>query len=861
MKRMGTRPGTARSGAFSSSSRSSPVRPDTSGTQRQSARQGTSSRRRPGTAASTRSTAASEGCFLVAVIEGRGIATEVGMAAMDLRTNECHLLQFSDSQTYTKTIHKLCVLNPAELLVSFTMVEPVKSKLVSVISENLPDVDVVPISRKYFNDNLGTDYIRQYELEDDSGTVVSAVAEKVYCLAATAALLKYVQSQQNILFANRSVRFKYEVIEGSMMIDPNTARNLELVVNLNNPKSNHTLFGVLNHTGTPMGARLLRMNVLQPPCDLPTITTRLSAVQDLTETEELFFFAQGALKNFLDVDFLITSLVHAPKHLTVRHAEQAINNVISFKHTVGLIYSLRDAMDGVNNVLLLAIQKTLNDPRLDMINARMEEVINEDVTFQKSAMGLRNQRCYAVKAGFNGLLDVARQTYKETTNDVYDLVTAYTEKYDIPIKVNFNPVVGFYLTATREQLAMRELPLEFINVETKKKLTTFTTLKLLSYNDRIQESLTEVYLMSDKIIEELIADIRKHAAILYKISESIALLDILVSFAHMCTVSDCVRPEFTETLAIKAGRHPIKETVSTDLFVANDIYASEGANMQIITGPNMSGKSTYLRQIALLIIVAQLGAFVPAAYASVRLVDKLFSRIGMDDSLQANASTFMLEMRETAFILQNVTSRSLIIIDELGRGTSTNDGLGITFAVCEELAKSKAFTFMATHFQELASVMDGYPNVVNLHLHVEHNTEVANETLKCSYTVRDGISDEKQYGLKLAQMAGFSERALTRAKDLSCHLRMKIAKSRADNKAAQDDAKNVAALQLTRALVQARRTSTLPEPQLRKYLASLQTEYMEKLAATRTATGSASSLPPASDRALTPSTLNGVSSV
>ncbi|KAJ3167556.1 MutS protein msh4 [Geranomyces variabilis] len=796
---------------------------------------GTHSRRPATTTTSGRTSGTSEGSLIVAIIEGRGIATEIGMAAMDLRSNEFLLLQFSDSPTYTKAIHKLFVLNPSEVLVSPTMMDPVKSKLTAVISENLPDVDLVPISRKYFNVRTGMEYIKQYELDSASGSVVGSVSEKVYCLAATAALLKYIQSQQNIMFANRSVRFKYEVMEGSMMIDPSTARNLELVINLNNPRSSHTLFGVLNHTCTPMGTRLLRTNILQPPCDLPTITTRLDA--------ELFFGVQEALKNFLDCDALITLLVHNQKNVNVRHAEQAINNVISFKHTLTMIETLRHALTGVENVLLLAIHKTLCQPRLDLIRERIYEVINEDVTFQKNALGLRNQRCYAIKAGFNGLLDVARQTYKETTNDVYDMVTSYSDQFDLPIKVSFNPAYGFYLTLTREQLQGRELPLEFINVEQKKKITQFTTLKLLSYNDRIQESLTEVYIMSDKIVEELLDEIRKHAAVLYKASECIALLDLTMSFAHMCTISDCVRPEFTETLAIKRGRHPIKEATTSDMFVPNDIYASDGANMQITTGPNMSGKSTYLRQVALLTIVAQLGSYVPAAYASVRLTDKLFSRIGMDDSLQANSSTFMLEMKETAFILQNVSSKSLIVIDELGRGTSTNDGLGITFAVCEQLAKTKAFTFVATHFQELASAMEAYPNVANLHFSVDINPE-DQAAVQCSYTVHDGISGDTAYGLRLAKLAGFADAVLERAQDVSHHLRTKIAAARANSKAGQDEAQHVLTRQLARALVQARRASKLPESQLRKYLASLQADYKAKMAATMTGTTAVSSSTP-----------------
>ncbi|KAJ3299721.1 MutS protein msh4 [Borealophlyctis nickersoniae] len=749
---------------------------------------------------------------------------------------------------------------------SITTIEPSKSKLCKIVEEGLPDIDITPVGRKYFNalsrrllanvtvqDNIGLNYIKQYGLEEDIANLMLGLSSKYYCLAATGALLKYeyphpaptkasrepnhsrgryVESLQNIVFTNHSIRFKYQVIEGTMMIDTVTARNLELVTNIMNPKSTHSLFGVLNYTYTPMGARLLRMNILQPLCDAVTLNTRLDAVEELTETEDVFFNVRSALKSFLDVDHLITALIQVPKKPSVKHAEQSINNVITLKHTLKLIPPLRLALSGVRSDLLLAIRKILSDSRLELLESRIDEIINEDVTFQKSAMGLRNQRCYAVKAGFNGLLDVARQTYKETTNDVYELVNGYSQKYDIPIKVSFNPVVGFYLTTTQDQLGDRELPLEFINVVRKKKLFTFTTLKLISHNDRIQESLTEVYLMSDKTIAELIAEIRSHVGILYKASESIGILDMIAGFAHKCTVSNCVRPEFTDTLAIKSGRHPIRESIHMDTFVPNDTYVSEATNVQIVTGPNMSGKSTYLRQIALITIVAQIGAFVPAEYASVRLVDGLFSRIGNDDCVEANASTFMLEMRETAFILQNMSDTSLIIIDELGRGTSTSDGLGITYAVCEEFVRRKAFVFLATHFQELTVVLDAYPNVVNLHLEIAMPDPARPETsITYLYTVRDGASTETHYGLKLAELAGLPPSIMERGGQISRKLKRRIERSRARSRSSRDAAMQHAQLQVTQRLIQARRSSTLSEPELRKYLASLQKEYLEEIAA------------------------------
>ncbi|RIA80970.1 muts domain V-domain-containing protein [Glomus cerebriforme] len=542
--------------------------------------------------------------------------------------------------------------------------------------------NIVPIGRKYFNDAIGLNYIKQYGLEEDCASLILGITSKFYCLAATAAILKYIESTQNIFFINHSIKFKYQGCEDCV-----TARNLELISNINNPHSNHSLY-----------ARLLRTNILQPLSDVITINMRLDAVEELIRNE------------------------------------------------------------------------LLTDPRLEIFEERINDVINEDITYAKSPLALRNQRCYAVKAGFNGLLDVARQTYKETVNDLNEIIDQYREQYQIPIKTQFSSTTGFYLSITTEQLEDKQLPLVYINVKKRRKTLTFTTLEVMKKNTKINDSLTEVYLMSDKTIEDLISEIRGGIGVLYKVSESIAMLDMLTSFAHQCTVSNYVRPEFTDTLAIKNGRNPMRESLYTDTFVPNDTYASSTTNFQLITGPNMSGKSTYLRQIALMSIMSQIGSYVPVEYASFRITDQLFTRICNDDNIESNASTFVVEMRETAYILQNVTDDSLVIIDELGRGTSTHDGLGITYAICEELLKTKAFVFFATHFHELTRSLTIYPNVVNLHLEVEIEGD-SRIAMKYLYRVKDGRNDDEHYGLKFGQIVGLPENVIRKASEVSYKLK------------------------------------------------------------------------------------------
>ncbi|KAG0269965.1 MutS protein msh4 [Actinomortierella ambigua] len=651
--------------------------------------------------------------------------------------SECILSQISDSQTYVKTLQKLSVYPPTEILVPRTAVEPKISNLVKFIKDSIPNAIITPLPRRFFNEAQGLEVIQQYIIPESSATLLVGIQTKYFCLAATAALVKHIETSRNALFLNHSIRFKYQGCHGSMLIDHATARNLELTVNLCTNRGKHSLLGILNHTCTSMGSRLLRTNILQPLNDEATIQTRLDCVQELLDKEDVFLAARQALKPFLDLDHLITAFVQVPSKPSIKHSEQTINNIIQFKYSLKLIAQLASNMAGCKNKLFVTIHRLLTDPSLAYCLEKINEVIDMNVVFEKTAIGLRNQRCFAVKAGFNGLLDVARQTYKEIVNDTFELVNNYVERYNLTLKIQFNNTMGYYLTMPADHLGqgrsgrgrgademgeggrVGELPSIFVNVVKKQKTLVFTTLELIKKNSKIEDSLVEVYLMSDKIVQDLSSEIRTKINAIYKASEAIALLDMLVAFAHQCTLHDYVRPEFGDTLVLQQARHPIREILYTEPFVPNDTYASFAHSFQIITGPNMSGKSTYLRQVALLHIMAQIGSYVPAEFACIKILDQLFTRICNDDNIEVNASTFTVEMRETAYILQSVTDKSLVIVDELGRGTSTHDGMGIAFAVCEVLAQTRAFVFFATHFHELASTLTVYHNVVNLHLETE----------------------------------------------------------------------------------------------------------------------------------------------
>ncbi|KAK6438801.1 MutS protein msh4, partial [Oleoguttula sp. CCFEE 5521] len=688
--------------------------------------------------------------IVCAISESRGISPIVGLSFVNLDTGEAVLSQISDSQTYVRTIHKLVVFNPTNILVVASATSP-KSKLFSILEDSLDDIDsiITLLDRRYWSENAGLDYIQQLAFAEDVEAIKTAVSGNYYAICCLAAALKYIELGMSKTFPYRSLRIKYEPSEGSMMIDLSTMKALELVQNLTNAKSKDCLFGLLNATQTPMGGRLLRSNILQPLTDRDTLGTRYDALEELSTKEEMFFAVRQALKPFLDVDRILTQLILVPSQPSLRDTEQAVNNVIMLKQFTSLIRPVFEALLGSRSSMLLEVRNLCSSENVDPVQNLVNEVINEDTTSASQPLNLRNQRTYAVRSGVNGLLDVARQTYKEAMTDALQHISDLSEEHDLPLQTKFDNTRQFYLRLHAEDLAQRTLPAIFINVYRKKDNVEFQTLDLLKHNQKISDAHTEVILMSDKAVQELILAVREHMGSLFKICEGITMLDMIASFAQLVTSQDYVRPQLSDTLAIRAGRHPIREKIRDTKFIPNDVYATQQKRFQIITGCNMSGKSTYIRSIAMMTVMAQIGCFVPAQYASFPVIRQLFARISLDDNIEANASTFAAEMRETAFILRNVDGQSMAIIDELGRGTSTRDGLAIAIAIAEALVESRALVWFATQFRDLATIMAERNGVVNLHLAINNADQ---DRLEMLYRVSSGAVEEEHYGLKLAKV-------------------------------------------------------------------------------------------------------------
>ncbi|XP_054132649.1 mutS protein homolog 4 isoform X8 [Melozone crissalis] len=707
---------------------------------------------------------------IVAVVEGRGLARgEVGMASIDLKNPEMILSQFADNTTYAKVITKLKILTPLEIIMSNTACDAGNTtNLFSLITEHFKNVTFTTVQRKYFNETKGLEYIEQL------------------CASEFSTIFMEVQS-----------------------------------------KNGHTLLGVLNYTKTPGGSRRLRSNILEPLVDAETINTRLDCVQELLQDEELFFGLQGGIiSKFLDTEQLLSVLVQIPKQDTVKTAESKITNLIYLKHTLELVEPLKAALRSCNTQLLKAYYNSLEDTRFGIILEKITSVINDDTRYTKGCLSMRTQKCYAVKPNINEFLDIARRTYTEIVDDIAGMIMQLAEKYSLPMKTSFSSARGFFIqmNADCSTLPNGQLPSEFTKITKMKNTYSFTSADLIKMNERCQESLREIYHMTYLIVCKLLNEIYEHIHCLYKLSDIVSMLDMLLSFAHACTLSDYVRPEFTDTLAIKQGWHPILEKIAMEKPVSNNTYLTEGNNFVIITGPNMSGKSTYLKQIALCQIMAQIGSYVPAEYCSFRIAEQIFTRIGMDDDIETNASTFMKEMKEITYIIQNANDKSLIIIDELGRGTSAEEGIGICYAACEYLLNLKAFTLFATHFLELCHIDTLYPNVENYHFEVQHVRSSAGnkEKIAYTYTLSKGYTEEKNYGLKAAEVSSLPSSIILDAKEITSHIAKQILHRQ---KSTPEMMKQRAAYQLAMRLVQTARNSRLDPDSLRVYLKALKKKY------------------------------------
>ena len=400
--------------------------------------------------------------------------------------------------------------------------------------------------------------------------------------------------------------------------------------------------------------------------------------------------------------------------------------------------------------------------------------------------------------------------------------------HGMAMELKYEAARGYYIRIPTYELEDRELPPVFVYPYRKNKMVECQTLDLRKWNQKIKDAHNEVLMMSDQSIRMLIENIREDISPLFKTSDALALLDMLASFAQLVTTQDYCRPDLTTALGIIDGRHAIVEKIRSEKYIANNAYATPQSRFQIITGCNMSGKSTFIRSLALMTVMAQVGCFVPATRASLPIFHQLFARVAIDDSNQGNASSFSLEMRETAFILRNVDARSMVIIDELGRGTATRDGLCIAIAISEALVDSRAFVWFVTHFQDLAKILAERPGVVNKHMTVD--LEPAKNRMTMLYRVADGYCRDQNYGIALAKIANLPAEVIETAQEVSKDLQRRIEARKKSSKTIAIARRRKLVLNLREQLLLAKDGKMEGRP-LFVWMKKLQDEFVRRMAA------------------------------
>lgn len=698
---------------------------------------------------------------LCSIVESGRLDVSVGVCFVNFATGEITVSTIVDTQTYVRTFHKIHVFSPDEIVLPQGYLSPVCSKLAMILRSNISqDVVVTGLDKRHFKSSQGMENVKRLCFERDRIFLEKELADRQLALSALAGAVAHMEGSRQNLGYDR-FRIKYETSESIMLIDINTIKGLQLVENATDQKGS-SLMKVMNATVTKMGERSLRNNLLQPLTDKASIYERLSAASELRENIELTSSIREELKACQDLDKLFALLLLTRDQPAVSDSNQKINDVILVKHAISITKVIGRLLQNSKSSLLQQIHEICTHDAISQVQDFINESINEDCTWASGALDLKNQRCYAVKSGRNGLLDVSRQVYKVVVDEVISIIESLAETYNVELEQSYNSRRGFHIRLLEHE-TVEEIPLNFINRTEKKRYMECTTLDIIKCNARLDDTVNEIMTISNQVVESVNEAIASYLPFLFMVTEALGLLDLLQCFAFNSLKHNYSCPEFSDSLTLRASRHPVIETLVSP-FIGNDVCCIQDVSrFQVITGMNMSGKSVYLRQVALLTVMAQVGSYVPAEFASFQIVDCLMARVSVDSNIN-NASTFASEMNEMVCILQHVNVNSLVIIDELGRGTSINDAFSISLAICEHLVNTEATVFIATHFHGLSTILGTKPGVVQNHM----KTELVDDqgTVRMSYSLSSGAIESKRYGIRAARNF-FKPQIISRAHEIS----------------------------------------------------------------------------------------------
>jgi DNA mismatch repair protein MutS len=567
-------------------------------------------------------------------------------------------------------------------------------------------------------------------------------SELTVATQAAGCLIQYAQETQKSELPHIQ-GIQVEQLADSVILDAASRRNLEIDINLAGSRQ-HTLLSVLDSSSTAMGSRLLSRWLNRPLRDRPQLEARQQVVTNLM-TDYHFEAMAEILQGIGDLERILA-------RLGLRSARP--RDLAKMRDSLLLLPQLQDSLSKISHESTKAIAERISTfpEQTSLLEKAIEE--NPPVVIREGGV---------IAQAYDSELDELRNLSSNAGQYLIDLEIKEKERTGLStLKVGFNRVHGYYIEVSKGQ-ADTELPAEYIRRQTLKNAERFITPELKEFEDKVLSAKSKALTREKALYDELLEKLATQLTDLLASATAIAELDVLTSFANSATNLNYCLPELTEEsgLVIENGRHPVVETVTEDGFVANDLCLNDQQKMLIITGPNMGGKSTYMRQTALIVLMALCGSYVPASAATIGPIDRIFTRIGSSDDLAGGRSTFMVEMTETANILHNATPNSLVLMDEIGRGTSTFDGLSLAWAAAVYIAERlSAFTLFATHYFELTSLPENYEAIINVHLDaVEHDNGIV-----FLHAVKSGPANQS-YGLQVAQLAGIPASVIDKARD------------------------------------------------------------------------------------------------
>ncbi len=704
----------------------------------------------PGTASDS-TLSSEENNFLAAVAQ---TGDRVGFAALDLSTGEFRATEFSGETAAARIQDELQQLRPKELLYgsSAPLFETRERQPLPGIAPR-PRSDGSPWAETPLDDWIFSPDHAIPLLENHFGVLSLegfGLSGKPAAASAAGAILHYVRSTQRGTLDHVD-RIGFYERQDCLVLDAVTVRNLELIEPLfASSDSAVTLFRSVDATITPMGKRLLRSWMLRPSIDVNEIDSRLDAIEAQTKSlmarEEL----RRALDGILDLERLLS-------RVTLETANP--RDVLALSASLRKLPSLRGALARFSTDRLTALHSAIDD--LQDLQQKIDSTVISEPPLSLSDGGV-------IQGGVDAELDTLRDLSRNSKQYLAQIEQRERQRTGISsLKIKFNSVFGYYFEISKANLQL--VPGDYERKQTLVNAERFTTPELKEYESKILDAQEKIVEIERRIFTDLRSSIAGEAKRIRQTALALAEVDVLGSLAHIAVLRNYARPKFDDSsdLEILGGRHPVIEQQDlagfSDRFVPNDLYLNSTTHtVLVLTGPNMGGKSTYLRQTALMVILAQMGSFVPATSVRLGIVDRVFTRIGASDNLARGRSTFMVEMTETAAILHTATTRSLILLDEVGRGTSTYDGLAIAWAAVEYIhARTRAKTLFATHYFELTELADRLSGVKNYHVSVKETPGGIVFLRK----VQPGAAD-RSYGIEVAKLAGLPVEVIDRAREV-----------------------------------------------------------------------------------------------